>query len=110
MLTRLKPQRAGEETQSDKEMGLLLRPPGPLIQLLLKLAGLVDYFGLLPKSMIEVDPLYSSVFLANLGLYWVLRGVFLPLWAVAPLSPALVPGILFLVCWWRGRSGKSLMT
>ena len=29
VLGRLKPQRAGEETQSDKEMSLLLRLPGP---------------------------------------------------------------------------------
>ena len=67
VFARLNPQRSGQETQSDKEMGLLLRLPGPVIQLLLKLAGLLDYFGLLPKSMIEVDPMYTSVFLANLG-------------------------------------------
>jgi len=59
--------RAGKRTTSDKEMGLMLRLPGPLIQLLMTLAGLADRFGLLPKSMIEADPLYCSLFLANLG-------------------------------------------
>jgi hypothetical protein len=63
----LNPQRAGEKTQSDKEMGLLLRLPGPVVQVLLKLAGLLDYFGLLPRAMIEPDPLFTSLFTANLG-------------------------------------------
>lgn len=47
-------------------------------------------------------------FLANLGLYWVIRGKFMPLREGAILSLALVPGILFLVCWWRARSKSSL--
>ena len=67
VLARLNPQRAGKKTQSDKEMNLMLRLPGPVIQLLMKAAGLLDYFGLLPRAMIEADPLYTSVFLANLG-------------------------------------------
>lgn len=64
---RLNPQRAGKKTQSDKETSLLLRLPGPLVMLALGLVKLVDYFGLLPRGMIEADPLYTSVFLANLG-------------------------------------------
>jgi hypothetical protein len=64
---RLNPQRAGKKTQSDKEMNLLVRLPGPIIQLLLKLADVLDYFGLLPRFMIEPDPHYASCFVANLG-------------------------------------------
>jgi hypothetical protein len=64
---KLKPQRAGKKTQSDKEVNLMLKLPNVVIQLLLKGAGLLDYFGLLPKKMIDADPLYSSIFLANLG-------------------------------------------
>jgi hypothetical protein len=67
VLAKLRPQRAGRQTQSDKEMNLMLRLPGVAIQLLMKMAGLLDYFGLLPRGMIEADPLYTSVFLANLG-------------------------------------------
>jgi hypothetical protein len=67
VFARLRPQRAGRETRSDKEMSLMLRLPGVAIQLLMKAAGLLDYFGLLPRAMIEADPLYTSVFLANLG-------------------------------------------
>ena len=49
-------------------------------------------------------------FLANLGLYWVIRGKFLPLGPVAILSLALIPGILFLTCWWRTRTEKKKCT
>ena len=47
-------------------------------------------------------------FLANLGLYRVLRGKFLPLRAVAIFSLVLIPGMLFLVCWWRTRSSETI--
>ena len=67
VFAKLNPQRAGEQTQSDKEMSLMLRLPGPAIQLLMKLANLLDYFGLLPRTLIEPDPHYASAFLANLG-------------------------------------------
>ncbi|NNL65107.1 MAG: hypothetical protein HKP30_02585 [Myxococcales bacterium] len=59
--------RSGKRTTSDKEMGLMLRLPGPAIQLLMALARLGDRFGLLPKTMIEADPLFTSLFVANLG-------------------------------------------
>jgi len=64
---RLRAGRAGRKTTSDKEMGLLLRLPGPAIRLALWLARVGDRLGLLPRSMIEDDPLYASVFVANLG-------------------------------------------
>jgi hypothetical protein len=47
-------------------------------------------------------------FLVNLGLYWFIRGRFFPLGGVAILSLAIVPGVLFLVCWWRSKSRSSL--
>jgi hypothetical protein len=64
---RLNSGRSGKKTTSDKEMGLMLRLPGFVIRAALAFAGLADHFGLLPKSMIESDPLYTSVFIANLG-------------------------------------------
>ena len=64
---RLRAGRAGRKTTSDKEMGLLLRLPGPAIRLALWLARVGDRLGLLPRSMIEADPLFTSVFVANLG-------------------------------------------
>jgi hypothetical protein len=59
--------RSGKKTTSDKEMGLMLHLPDPIIKVLVGLARLADYFGLLPRKMIESDPLFTSVFLANLG-------------------------------------------
>ena len=63
----LKAGRKGKQTTSDKEVKLLLRLPGPLIRISLAIARLADHFGLLPRKMIDADPLYTSVFLANLG-------------------------------------------
>jgi pyruvate/2-oxoglutarate dehydrogenase complex dihydrolipoamide acyltransferase (E2) component len=64
---RLRAGRAGKKTTSDKEMGLLLRLPHFAIRLALWLAKKGDDLGLLPRSMIDADPLFTSVFLANLG-------------------------------------------
>ena len=49
----------------------------------------------------------AGFFLANLGLYWVLREKFFPLKALAIFSPVLITGMLFLVCWWRSRPRVS---
>jgi hypothetical protein len=64
---RLNPQRAGRVTQADKEMIWLLRLPSVMVHFLMMLLKVLDYFGLMPRSMIEADPLFTSVFLANLG-------------------------------------------
>jgi pyruvate/2-oxoglutarate dehydrogenase complex dihydrolipoamide acyltransferase (E2) component len=59
--------RRGKKTTSDKEMGLMVRLPGFAIRGLMALARAADFMGLLPGSMIRSDPLFASVFLANLG-------------------------------------------
>jgi len=59
--------RKGKETTSDKEMKWLLRLPHPLPRIPLAIAQLADRFGLLPRKMIDADPLYTSTFVANLG-------------------------------------------
>jgi hypothetical protein len=64
---RLEAGRAGRKTTSDKETALLLRFPGFVVRAALALVRLADGMGLLPRSMIEADPLCSSIFLANLG-------------------------------------------
>jgi hypothetical protein len=48
-------------------MKLALRLPNFVIQIGVGLLKLADYYGLLPKSMIDPDPLFTSVFVANLG-------------------------------------------
>lgn len=64
---RLRPARAGVESTSDKETKGLLRLPGLLTWTLIRSADVLDAVGLLPRFMIEPDPLYASMFVANLG-------------------------------------------
>jgi len=59
--------RSGKKTTSDKEVSLLLRLPAVAIKGALAFSRLADRWGLLPRGMIEADPLFSSLFLANLG-------------------------------------------
>lgn len=59
--------RRGEKTQSDREVdGLLLLPPF-LIRTLLWLADRADDLGLIPRRMIDGDPMYATAFMANVG-------------------------------------------
>jgi hypothetical protein len=67
ILTPLARGRRGEKTTSDREVDLLLRLPVPVIRLLVGLSHLADALGVLPRSMIESDPLFTSAFVANLG-------------------------------------------
>jgi hypothetical protein len=59
--------RRGKRSTSDNEMDLLLRLPPPLVRALLWLARRGDALGLMPRSMIDADPLFTSAFVANLG-------------------------------------------
>jgi 2-oxoacid dehydrogenase/acyltransferase catalytic subunit len=59
--------RAGKETTSDREVGFLLRLPGPLLRVVVRVGRWLDAAGLLPREMVEDDPLYASAFVANLG-------------------------------------------
>ena len=48
-------------------MSTLLRLPPVVVHFLMNLLRALDYFGLMPRAMIEPDPLFTSVFIANLG-------------------------------------------
>ncbi len=63
----LNPAREGRESTSEKETNLLVRLPNFATGALIRAANLLDYFGLLPRSVIDPDPLYTSLFIANLG-------------------------------------------
>lgn len=65
--SRLRPARAGVESTSDKETKGLIRLPVFVTRNLVRLADGLDTLGLLPGFMIEPDPLYTSIFVANLG-------------------------------------------
>jgi hypothetical protein len=64
---RLQSGRSGKKTTSDKEMNVLLRLPGPVLRFAMFLARIGDELGILPRSMIDADPLFTSLFIANLG-------------------------------------------
>jgi hypothetical protein len=59
--------RSGERSTSDREIGVLLRLPPPLVRMVLWAAHGLDALGLLPRAMVDGDPLYCSAFVANLG-------------------------------------------
>jgi hypothetical protein len=60
--------RTGPPNQAEKESSFFLRAfPGLLMRGVIGLARLLDSVNLLPAFMIRGDPLYASVFLANLG-------------------------------------------
>jgi len=59
--------KSDRKTTSDREVDWLLRLPPPLVRLAIGAVHLADAFGLLPRAMIDADPLYCSVFFANLG-------------------------------------------
>lgn len=60
-------ERSGERTYADKEFDLLGSLPRPLLLRGVQLARWLDHHNLLPGSFLENDPLYTSVFVANLG-------------------------------------------
>ena len=67
LLDSLQRGRRGEKSTSDSEVDLLLRAPPWFTRLLVRLVHGIDALGLLPRSMIDSDPLFASVFVANLG-------------------------------------------
>ena len=59
--------RSDVENATDKELKFLLALPVFVLALLLALAKRLDAWGLLPKFFIDGDPLFASIFVANLG-------------------------------------------
>ncbi len=59
--------RKGKEDRSDKEMKLALLLPGFILSWAIRLMMWLDRVNLLPASMIKPDPMFASLFLANLG-------------------------------------------
>ena len=55
--------RSGRQSSVEKEVGLLLR----LLDLAVRLVRLLDALNCAPRSLLAHDPMYCSVFVANLG-------------------------------------------
>ncbi|MFO0568928.1 MAG: 2-oxo acid dehydrogenase subunit E2 [Polyangiaceae bacterium] len=63
----VKEARSGKEDRADKEMKLALVLPGFLLSFAIGLMMWLDRVNLLPASMIRPDPMFASLFVANLG-------------------------------------------
>jgi hypothetical protein len=63
----LKEGRSDKQSHVDKELALFLRAPAPVLRLGVRLLRWLDSWNLLPHSFIEPDPMYASLFIANLG-------------------------------------------
>jgi hypothetical protein len=59
--------RSDRPTHVDRELALVLALPGPLLGLGVALLRWLDRWNLLPGSFIHSDPMYTSMFIANLG-------------------------------------------
>lgn len=59
--------RFGGEDRIEREVRFLTRLPLPLLRTVLAAGRVLDRLNLLPASLIEPDPMYTSMFLANLG-------------------------------------------
>lgn len=60
-------ERSGKKTYADKEFDLFNRIPRPFYFRAQRLFRQLDYWNILPGSFIENDPMYTSIFVANLG-------------------------------------------
>jgi hypothetical protein len=63
----LKEGRGDKKSHVDKELSLFLSLPGPLLNFGTKVLKFLDSWNLLPWSFIKPDPMYTSMFIANLG-------------------------------------------
>ena len=59
--------RGTKKLRSETEMDLVTMLPRFLVRFIMWAQRALDYVNLLPASMIDPDPLYASMFLANLG-------------------------------------------
>ncbi|NUM33561.1 MAG: 2-oxo acid dehydrogenase subunit E2 [Candidatus Brocadiae bacterium] len=64
---RLGVERSEKKTYTDKEIDYLSLLPRFLLRTLVKIVRALDYYNLLPQAFIKNDPLYASLFIANLG-------------------------------------------
>lgn len=56
-----------EGNESDKEIAFFTKLPRLLLRLIVAGFKTLDYFGIAPSEMLRLDPLYTSVYVANLG-------------------------------------------
>ena len=58
---------AGEATSTDDIAATLVKLPRVILRLTVRFLELIDYFGMLPKSIIDASPFHGSVIITDLG-------------------------------------------
>ena len=59
--------RSERSSSVDRELGVLLRMPTLVLDGAVRLLRTLDFFDLAPRALLEHDPMYTSLFVANLG-------------------------------------------
>ena len=59
--------KAGETNSLDKLNRLLLVIPGLLLRFTVKFLSFLDYFGMLPKAIMELSPFHGSLIITSMG-------------------------------------------
>jgi pyruvate/2-oxoglutarate dehydrogenase complex dihydrolipoamide acyltransferase (E2) component len=67
MTNAVKTARSGDASPIEREVRFLTKLPNPLLRAIVAAGEQLDRFNLLPASLIEPDPMFTSLFLANLG-------------------------------------------
>ncbi len=93
LLENLNTRRSGKRDRSDKEVDLALLAPPFLIKIGLQLLHYAGQFGMLTKPMIDADPLFTSIFVANLGSVGLAAG-YHHLWQYGTCSAFAVMGLI----------------
>ena len=57
----------GEDTETDDAAEMLMKIPRLLLKFCISFLGILDYFGKVPKSLIEASPFHGSVVITDLG-------------------------------------------
>lgn len=67
LATAIRDGREGKKCAVDRELSWALWLPALVLKLMLWLWAVADRWGLLPRALIADDPMYASLFVANLG-------------------------------------------
>ncbi len=59
--------RGDEKKHEEKEIDFLIKFPDIILRLIIWIWKGLDYYGILPASIIKDDPMYASVYVTNLG-------------------------------------------
>jgi hypothetical protein len=81
----------------------------PFLEFLMPVSMFISVLGLLIAWRWEAlgGGINIGFFLANLLLYYIVNDRFFPIQFLSILSLAIVPGILFLICWFADRDTRA---